>query len=44
MFETLGQYRILDRIGEGGPASVRAVVFTRELRRGLAEAQRRTAM
>jgi hypothetical protein len=36
-----GQYEILDKLGEGGPASVRACRAGRELRRGLAIAPRR---
>jgi hypothetical protein len=39
----LGPYEIVARIGAGGPASVRLCNAGRELRRGLAEAQPRTA-
>ena len=35
--QTLSHYRILEKLGEGGPASARGVKLSRELRRGLAE-------
>jgi hypothetical protein len=38
----LGPYGVVALIGAGGPASVRGRLVMRELRRGLAEAQRRT--
>jgi hypothetical protein len=38
----LGPYRVLEQIGAGAPACVRARDATRELRRGLAEAKTRT--
>ena len=38
----LGPYEIVALLGSGGPAYVRGWLVTRELRRGLAGAQRRT--
>ena len=38
----IGPYEVLSAIGAGGPASVRGRDVARELRRGLAEAQKRT--
>ena len=38
----LGPYRVLERVGAGGPASVRADEARRELRRGLAVAKEGT--
>ena len=40
--DSLGPYRVLGKIGEGGPASARARDVVRELWRGLAEAHLRT--
>jgi hypothetical protein len=37
----LGPYEVLSALGAGGPASVRAGLVVRELRRGLAEAKQR---
>jgi len=39
---TVSHYRVLDRLGSGGPADVRAGQVPREPRRGLAEARKRT--
>ena len=36
---TMAHYRILEKLGAGGPAFVRARQVLRELRRGLAEAE-----
>jgi hypothetical protein len=37
----IGPYRVLDKLGEGGPAFARRTIM-RELRRGLAVAQPRS--
>jgi hypothetical protein len=37
--QTLSHYRIVQKIGAGGPASARGVNLSRELWRGLAEAK-----
>jgi hypothetical protein len=39
--QTLGAYRVLDKLGEGGPPTL-AVAYGHQLRRGLAVAQERT--
>jgi hypothetical protein len=37
--QTLSHYRIVEKLGENGPAFVRGRLKARELRRGLAEAK-----